>query len=143
MEKEVQMIRRWFKADLLKETPDYKNPPKEVIESEANLIGSPTNYIDKQGQPLHMPVLDLDFPCELIPSSTPGHFHLYMNKTVGWESYRTMLEAMAEAGVLEEGYVKAAIHHGGTYVRKPGVLKPKTANDEMLEAVAKWNKELE
>lgn len=73
---------------------------------------------------MHAPVLDIDFPACLIPSSTPGHFHLYLDKPVPWLTYRTLLEALAEAGLIEEGYMRASIDRGATYVRKPTCTKP-------------------
>lgn len=63
----------------------------------------------------HYPVLDLDFPCELRPSETPGHFHLYIDTAVEWEKYVVVLEAMGAAGLLEPGYVTASIDRGATY----------------------------
>lgn len=79
--------------------------------------------LDYETQPMHYPVLDLDFPAELIPSSTPGHFHLYLGKAVPSAAYFTMLEAMVEAGLLEEGFVNASVARGYTAARMPWVHK--------------------
>jgi hypothetical protein len=139
--------RRYFKADLTKETLDYENPPREMaIEKDANLIGSLVRGKLLDYSSVHMPVLDIDFPCELIPSSTPGHFHLYLNKEIEWNKYWILLQNLAESGIIEEGYMRAAYHHGGTFVRKPGVFKngvakepeAKTPEEEYLEAVGKY-----
>jgi hypothetical protein len=143
--------RRFFKADLQKETPDYKNPPKEMVqEKDANLIGSLVRGKIGDFNSIHMPVLDIDFPAELIPSSTPGHFHLYLNKEVQWDKYYRLLQGLAEAGIIEEGYMRAAHHHGGTFVRKPGIKKgmgiplvDKTPEEEYLEAVGKYKEILD
>ena len=35
----------------------------------------------------HRPILDLDFPAALVPSTTPGHFHLYLDKPMAEEDY--------------------------------------------------------
>lgn len=70
-----------------------------------------------------LPVIDLDFPCELVPSSTPGHFHLYINKPTDKTSFLMALDAMAYAGWVEPGYVAASERRGYTVVRKPGVMK--------------------
>jgi hypothetical protein len=133
--------RRYFKADLTKETPDYRNPPREQVdEKDANLIGSIVKGDLGVGSALHMPVIDIDFPCELIPSSTPGHFHLYINREVYWGQYSRLLLALSDCKIIEEGYMRAAIHHGGTFVRKPGVFKEKekVADQEYLDAVGKY-----
>lgn len=88
-------------------------------ESTANLIGSQLS-----GAPhTHAPVLDLDFPAKLVPSTTPGHFHLYLDRAMPWSQYRSLLIALGEAGVLEPGYVSASIRRGQTFVRKPGIVK--------------------
>lgn len=126
--------RKYFKSRL-NDTKNAKNPdgtyepnPKEpTTEAEANLVSSLAddglneqrlNY-DRR----HYPVLDLDFPCELVPSSTPGKFHLYMDKEVTWLLYQPVLTAMAAAGILEPGYVGASIAAGATFVRKKGIKK--------------------
>lgn len=81
----------------------------------------------------HAPVLDLDFPCQLLPSSTPGHFHLVMDIMVPWMKYRRVLEAMADAGMLESGYVDASIQRGYTSIRLPWVKRVKPRHDDVSE----------
>lgn len=85
--------------------------------SEANLISS----LCTDGE--HRPVIDLDFPCRLEPSTTPGHFHLYLDKAVPWDAYVKVLEAMKEAGLVQAGFHELAVHRGATFVRPPGVRK--------------------
>jgi hypothetical protein len=75
------------------------------------------------GSSLHAPVLDIDFEARLVPSSTPGHYHLYLDRAVAWPAYEKVLRALAEAGLQEEGYVSASIDRRATFVRKPGVVK--------------------
>lgn len=71
----------------------------------------------------HRPVLDLDFPAYVVPSSTDGHCHLYLDRAMSWETYRTLLHALAAAGVLEQGYVGASVDREHTTVRLPWVKK--------------------
>lgn len=85
---------------------------------DANLISS---YC-KDG--MHRPVLDFDVPARLIPSSTPGHSHLYIDKPMTWEQYEHLLIVMVDAGILEPGYVGASINHSASHVRPPWVKKP-------------------
>lgn len=79
---------------------------------------------ERKDQPgKHALILDIDHPCELIPSSTPGHFHLYVDVAMDWVTYSKLLIALMDAGVIEEGYAMASLARKGTYLRKPGVLK--------------------
>lgn len=75
------------------------------------------------GGKAHSQVLDIDIPAALVPSSTPGHFHLFLEVPMSWRQYKRMLKAMAKAGVLEEGYVKASIRRKHTAVRVPWLKK--------------------
>src|SRR5690606_13180081 len=71
----------------------------------------------------HRPVIDIDFPVKLIPSSTEGHFHLYIDREMSWVHYLGILEALVDAGVVERGYVEAAKRRGFTAVRLPWIAK--------------------
>lgn len=84
---------------------------------DANLVSS----LGDDG--LHYPVLDLDFGAYVVPSSTPGHFHLYLERAMPWDTYAGLLVALAEAGVIERGYADACLARGMTFVRMPGVSK--------------------
>lgn len=87
-------------------------------EAEANLIGSLTD----QGN--HMPVLDIDrMNVRVVESSTPGNFHLYIDKPMSWHIYEGLLDALADAGIIEPGYHRASVERKGTFVRKPGIKK--------------------
>lgn len=52
-------------------------------------------------QLLHRPVLDIDLPVKVVPSTTEGHFHLYIDKEMPWSDYVELLEVMAKVGILE------------------------------------------
>lgn len=84
----------------------------------ANLISS----VCEDG--LHAPVIDIDYPIEVYPSSQMGHHHLYLNKKISFEQYKNLLLAMQQAGLVEAGYVDASIKAGYTAVRPVGVTKP-------------------
>lgn len=90
---------------------------------------SPVNWLDVledlklMPEPLHRPVLDIDFPAHLIPSTTEGHFHLYLDKTMTWGNFEKLLLVMGEVGLLEQGYVDASIARGYSSVRLPWVKK--------------------
>lgn len=85
---------------------------------DANVITS------RRSDGLHAPVLDIDFGARLIPSSTLGHFHLYLDKAMTWSAYRRLLIALGDAEILEPGYVEASLRRGHSAARLPGVRKP-------------------
>lgn len=72
---------------------------------------------------LHAPVIDIDVPHRLVPSTTPGHSHLYIDVPMEWEQFDAILEALADAGVVEEGYYRASMARGFSTVRLPHVKK--------------------
>lgn len=73
---------------------------------------------------LHEPVLDIDVPIAVVPSSTPGHCHLYLNvPPVTWDKYTVLLDALADCGIIEPGYADVSKRKGYTAVRVPWVGK--------------------
>lgn len=93
----------------------------EADVKDANLITS--EMTDMAG--FHTLMIDLDVPATLVPSSTPGHTHLYVDVAMPWHRLSTLLVALADAGVVEEGYAAASIKIGRTALRPPWVKKPK------------------
>ncbi len=95
---------------------DYKviNPEDS---HEANLISSRCT----SGK--HAPVIDIDVPMYVVPSSKLGHGHLYIDKEITWAQYTRILKALASAGIVEEGYLEASMERGFTAVRPIGVTK--------------------
>lgn len=90
--------------------PDWQHP--------ANLVSS----LCDDGS--HRPALDIDIPCEVVPSSTEGHCHIYFpTVAMSWAQYQTLLGALADAGILERRYVDHSIVRGQTLLRPPGVEK--------------------
>jgi hypothetical protein len=72
---------------------------------------------------IHYPVIDIDLPCHWVESSTSGHGHLYIDHPMPWVRFLALLEALAIAGVVEEGYVAACRREGFASVRLPWVKK--------------------
>ena len=105
---------------------DYSANDGTVVDSmlDANVICSDSSVDPK----VHYPVIDLDVPVHLVPSSTPGHSHLYINVGMSFEDYTRILLALAQAGVVEEGYVEASIRRGRSDVRLPWIQKEVKAN---------------
>lgn len=92
----------------------------EVCElAKANILTS-----EAQGRPgIHKFMIDVDLPVVVMPSSTPGHWHLYIDVDIEWERYVALLRALAEAGVIEVGYARASIKRGYTSLRPPWIAK--------------------
>jgi len=73
----------------------------------------------------HALVIDIDHPSWLVESSTPGHFHLYVDVPggIGKDEYFALLMALANAGVIEPGYAGASAARGHSDVRLPWIKK--------------------
>ncbi len=91
---------------------------KVCSEDEANLVSS------KCLTGKHAPVIDVDIPIYVVPSSQLGHHHLYIDKEISWNSYVRILKALASAGIIEDGYLKASLEREYTAVRPIGITKP-------------------
>ena len=99
----------------------------EVAQVTTSLIAGQPAAIDSDEEGLikHKIVLDIDMPAQLIPSSTPGHFHLYVDHEITWHDYQALLHVMGDVGLLEPGYVGASLARGHTALRLPWIKKPK------------------
>lgn len=78
---------------------------------------------DKLGN--HRPILDIDFPVHVVPSSTEGHFHLFLDKQMNFDTYMRLLAALANAGIIESKYASVSEARGYTSVRLPWIRKAK------------------
>lgn len=114
----------WFQEDMdaIKTSvrPRYgRSEPKLVkSEQEANLVCSllDTDF-SKVDESRHGFCVDIDLPCALIESS-PGHYHLYIERDLPWDQYKKVLQALADAGIIEQGYYDASVTYAGTFLRK-------------------------
>jgi hypothetical protein len=62
-------------------------------------------------------------PCELLESSTKGHYHLLIDKPMQWADYKKLLTALLEVGIIEKGWYDSALALKASSVRMPGILK--------------------
>lgn len=95
----------------------------------ANLVTSQL-FADEEH---HAPVLDIDFECVLLTSSTGGHHHLYLNgidPPLTWLEYSKLLDALLEARIIGPGYHRHSINRGYTALRRPHVRKLVTVDHE-------------
>lgn len=123
----------------------YSNAVHETKLSDGNIYDGSTNEIIVEATKMtanlissqlsngnHAPALDIDMPCQLIPSQTPGHFHLYIAKEMSWRKYKKLLRALADAGILEKNYVKHSLKKKKTCLRVPKPIYKK----EIVEITA-------
>jgi len=68
-------------------------------------------------------IVGMEAFAELVPSSTPGHSHLYIDTEMPWKDYRWFLKSLARAGIIEEGFYRASVEREQTMLRKPGIYK--------------------
>jgi hypothetical protein len=81
------------------------------------------NIITSEHYGYHKVLLDIDMPVKILPSSTEGHFHLFIDKELDTEAYFSLVEAFVNAGIVESGYLEASYARGYTAVRVPWVPK--------------------
>lgn len=72
---------------------------------------------------VHWPVIDIDLPIRVIPSSTPGHNHLYIDVPMDFATFMALLEALAAAGLVEPGFVEGSRRRGHADLRLPHIKK--------------------
>lgn len=93
---------------------------KEVCE---DLVGVEVGSDSDDDPLLRYPVLRFEQGFKLLPSSTEGHHHLYVNQPMEWGDFEIFLNVLGEVGILESGYVGASIRRKQTHVRPEGVKK--------------------
>jgi len=102
----------------------------ERLETElehALLLGSKLKSpfaVQGEGEGSYALLLDLDVPAQLLPSSTPGHAHLYVDAFMTKDQHDAVMVALRDAGVIQPGYAESALtsQYGAT-LRPPWVKK--------------------
>lgn len=115
--------RRWFKLEEFEN--DSSDEPQPVARDRAGLgEGNLVSSLTEDGT--HRPALDLDIPARLVPSTTEGHSHLYLDVNLSQEEYQKLLDVMWEVGILQRGFVSQLERLGATFLRPPWVKKEAT-----------------
>lgn len=130
---EAASTRRYFKPVHPGYTPDSA-VEVEPDSPDAVLVSSLTHETNEWREELHAPVLDLDgLGARLVPSSTPGNFHLYLDdvRLTRWE-YEHLLEVLAHLGIVQDGFARQLGARGFTAVRIPGLKKGDPAWEDKL-----------
>lgn len=106
----------------------------------ANLVTSRISAFDQRifGEHAHRLVVDLDVPAYLVPSSTPGHSHLFVDLVI-WddETYFNLLDQLAAVGIVETNYANVSRAKGYSAVRLPWVKKASLESETYTEYVGK------
>lgn len=114
-------VTTWDEDSNVTYSKEEREPAASI--AEANVSTS----IREDCEDSHALLLDLDIPAWLVPSSTEGHSHLYVDAKIPTSAYFALLDALADAGVIQRGYANSSKHRGGTALRLPWVKKPDTA----------------
>ena len=109
-------VTKWDEDSSVTYSKEEREPALSIVE--ANVSTSIRE--DRDG---HALLIDLDVPAYLVPSSTPGHSHLYVDVAIPQATYFRLLDLLAEAGVIQYGYANSSKHRGGTALRLPWIKK--------------------
>lgn len=107
----------WFSSRLGVEYDPADPEDRHINPFNANLVSSLCEGQepgDMDGY--HMPAIDIDFPCHVRETETPGHSHLMIDVPMPWSSFLRLLEVMVEVGIVEEGYLRASRERGSTFL---------------------------
>lgn len=134
-------MRTYYKVDHELRSDGYGGTWKEEVRvecdpSEADLVGS----LSMNGKDVHYPAIDVDLKISAVQSSTPGHYHLYIDKGMSWRQYKRLLRAMVKAGIVEPGYYKMAKRRGQTFLRTPEKPKPFDPEVVLYEDGSVWRR---
>lgn len=105
---------------------DYRATPLEVV----NPLAPPSETVTPQvvsseladtvknhhRDGNHVVAIDVDLPCHLIETS-PGHHHLVIEREMSWARYRALLVALAEADIIERGFLEACLERRASHLR--------------------------
>jgi hypothetical protein len=69
------------------------------------------------------PAIELHVPTWDIESSTPGHSHLYIDHELSWTAYRSFLEALQNARILQGKFFAMACRREMTLLLTPSRTK--------------------
>lgn len=114
------MGRRFFKAESLN---DLSAVTENLIElsgsdcKDANLVAS------LRDDGTHAPAFDLDRRAFLIPTTTSGNHHMYIDEVLSWRQYRALLRGFYKSGLLDPSVYWRSLYRGSTHVRPPWVRK--------------------
>lgn len=148
---------QWVRANKFfhKDLSKVDSPLVECSPLAANLVSSHSR--ETSDEILHHPILDIDMGCKVLPSTTPGHNHLFIDKELTTEQYDKLLRVLVEVGIVQKGVLELQWEkEGHTAVRMPGEVKQKNhtssggpeptpnpaADIQPSPTLAEWKKEM-
>lgn len=93
-------------------------PHRDVMRRE-----TPTTTRRSDSGVLSTVAVELVRPHTLVPSSTPGHAHLYLDIPMTWRTYRGLLWGLSTVDVIEHGFYQEALQREETVLPLPWVKK--------------------
>jgi hypothetical protein len=116
-------VTHWDEDSSVTYSTEQREPARDI--SEANISTSIREDAQPMDSgPMHALLLDLDVPAWLVPSSSQGHSHLYVDVRIPQPKFFALLDALADAGVIQPGYANSSKGRGGTALRLPWIKKP-------------------
>jgi hypothetical protein len=117
--------RQLLKSELKGGSDESEETERVVVESlrEANLLSSALVGPDGEPTGYHTLAIDVDLPVRVRETDTEGHYHLFIDAPMPWETYSKLLDALVEAGIVEEGFAGASKSREATHLRLPWVHK--------------------
>lgn len=110
----------WYEENVGEYRPTVETPDRGTVVT-SEVADRENRWIAVKG--LHKPVLDIDLPVIVLPSSTEGHHHLFIDKVLTWEQYVELLDVLVKVGIVQEGFRNASVSRKHTAVRLPWIKK--------------------
>lgn len=137
--KNPELDRKWMQNDFLDAFADSSEVTVALMKRRAKngnlrfVDEGSGNLISSMVAPdMHRPVLDLDFPHVYVPSTTPGHGHLYINNVVLNDlQHYLLISTLVELGILSRGSKIQLDSHGLSLTRPPHVKKKDHAGRDL------------
>jgi hypothetical protein len=127
-EHELYRVIEWGAWDSAEPFHDTRELVEDV--NEADII---TSRI--KGTNTHTVMLDIDHPCKLVESTTPGHYHLYIDVEVDDRQYANVLKALVDAGIVQFGFAWGYAMRKATSLRLPWVKKESVTDDVVADLI--------
>lgn len=115
----VYEVDEWKLGSSRNGQPNWNDGRVEVTFAEDAVLVS-SEQLENDG---HLPVLDLDIPHHYVPSTTPGHGHLYLDTPLTTFEYGELLEVLQRLRIIEPGFRQGFIERGATFARLPWIFK--------------------
>lgn len=77
----------------------------------------------KPNRRLELPPLPFAVEVRAVPSSTPGHFHLYLEREMHWLAYEKVLVALRDAEIIGKDFCDMCIRWRTSFLLKPEYKK--------------------